>query len=73
MYVKTEMDINDLDSRLWGGAADKWANATDEQRLLIWETLIDFFGARDAIPDMTTINDFIWFEYDKIYYPEEID
>lgn len=71
MYVKNEIDINDLDRLLWSGAADRWANATDEQRERVWEALTYFFDARDAIPDMTTINDFIWFGCDEYFSDEE--
>jgi len=68
MYVKTEIDISDLDRLLWSRAADKWANATDEQRLLIWDAIVDIFcDNADEYPDMTTINDFVWFECDDIF------
>ena len=73
MYVKTEININDLDRLLWSGAADRWANATDEQRERVWETLVYFFANRDALPDMTTINDFVWFECDDIFNDNEED
>ena len=73
MYVKTEIDINDLDRILWSGAADRWANATDEQRERVWEALTYFFDDRDAIPDMTTINDFIWYSCDEYFSDEEED
>jgi hypothetical protein len=72
MYVKTEIDINDLDRLLWSGAADRWENATDEQRERVWEAIVDIFcDNADEYPDMTTINDFVWFECDDIFNDDE--
>ena len=72
MYVKIEIDINDLDRLLWSGAADKWAHATDEQRVRVWDAIVDIFcDNADEYPDMTTINDFIWFECDDIFNDSE--
>lgn len=72
LTVKRELEMEDLYDVLWGGAADRWKNATDEQRECVWETLIDIFQDNEVeIPDMTTINDFIWFECDDIFYDSE--
>lgn len=70
LTIKKELEITDLDRLLWSGAAARWANATDEQRERVWETLIDLFANRDALPDMTAINDFIWFECDDLLEDE---
>ena len=68
MYIKKEISPNDLDDILWSGAREKWCNATDEQKSEIWSLLEDMFY--QSTPELTTINDFIWFECDSIFYPE---
>lgn len=60
-------ECSELDNKLWGGAADKWNNATDEQKELIWNNLCDF----NEFDSFTQINDYIWYDCDEIFYPEE--
>lgn len=72
MYVKTEIDINDLGLLLWGGAADRCENATDEQREHVWDVIVDIFcDNAGEYPDMTTINNFVLFECDDIFNDAE--
>lgn len=71
MYVKKELTLDDMSDFLWGGARDKWRDATDEQREAVWDMLEDVFY--NKIPDETTVNDFIWFDCDDIFFPEEAE
>ena len=71
MYVKNDIDKNDLDDLLWSGARDRWIDATDEQKEEVWSRLEDWFY--DEVPTMTEVNDTIWFECDDIFFPEEED
>lgn len=71
LTVKRELEMEDLYDVLWGGAADRWVNATDEQRERAWDLVTDIFENEDEIPDMTAVNDFIWFECDDIFYDSE--
>lgn len=65
LYVKQELEMNDLYKVLWGGAKDRWDNATDEQQYSVWSLINDVFF--DSVPDLTKLNDFIWFECDDIF------
>lgn len=65
LYVKQELEMNDLYKVLWGGAKDRWDNATDEQQCSVWSLINDVFF--DSVPDLTELNDFIWFECDEIF------
>lgn len=72
LTVKRELEMEDLYDVLWSGAADRWANATDDQRERVWDAIIDIFcDNADEYPSMTEINDFIWFECDDIFYDSD--
>ena len=74
LLIVKSSEFEDLSDLLWSGAADKWANATDEQRVRVWDAIVDIFcDNADEYPDMTTINDFIWYMCDDIFYPDETD
>lgn len=60
-------DYSELDNKLWGGAADKWHDATDETKEIIWNTIQDI----EEFDSLTQINDYIWFDCDELFYPEE--
>lgn len=66
LTIKRELEITDLDTLLWGGARDCWLAANEYTRNNVWETLTDFFAAR-PIPDMSTVNDFIWYMCDDLW------
>lgn len=68
--VKTEVVYDDLANLLWSGAKEKWVAATDEQRERVWSLLCDLFS--DKLPDLTTINDIVWFECDDIFNEDDI-
>ena len=72
LTIKQEIEMNDLYNMLWGGAKSKWDSATDKQRAYVWSLLIDIFQYNeDKIPDITTINDFIWFDCEDIFDENE--
>ena len=74
MYVKEEIDINDLDHMLWSGAKQRWDNATDDQKERVWGLLLDSIEASmDDVPTKTEVNDFIWFECDDIFDEKDDD
>lgn len=69
MIVKREVDPEDFE--FWGGAKARMDDATEEQRQLVCARLEDVFV--DDFPTETDVNDFVWFECDDIFYPEEED
>lgn len=69
MFVKMDIDINDLDNLLWSGARQKWDGATDAQKEAVWDSVEAAFG--DETPEMVELNDFIWYDCDEIFFPEE--
>ncbi len=68
LVIKREYELDDLEYILWSGAKDKWISATDEQRERVLTLLGEIF--ENTIPDLTTVNDVIWFECDNIFYDE---
>lgn len=68
LVIKREYELDDLEYILWSGAREKWVAASDEQRERVWTLLKDIFD--DRIPDLTTVNDVIWFECDDIFDDE---
>lgn len=67
MIVKYEVDPENFE--FWGGAKARMDDATEEQRQLVCARLEDIFV--DQIPTKTDVNDFVLFECDDIFYPEE--
>lgn len=69
MYIKQDMDFNDLMNNCWSGAINtlntinEW-NKEDE----LMEHLKDVFDSYfDNIPTMTEVNDYLWFEDEAIF------
>lgn len=71
MWVKREIDFDDLVTFFWSGARKNWVNATDDQRERVWDTIQDIFS--DKIPNETEINDLVWFDWDNLIGNEEAD
>ena len=60
--------IDFLQRETWAGAYDRMQSATDEQLEEVVDTLQDVFSEPT---DITTINDFLWFECDYIVDEDE--
>lgn len=71
MKVCRTIELEDVVTILRCEALKKWISATDTQRESIWELINDTLGANGNIPTESEINDFIWFNCDEIFYPEE--
>ena len=67
MVVKYEVDPENFE--FWGGAKGRMDDATEEQRQLACARLEDMFV--DEVPTEVDVNNFVWFECDDIFYPEE--
>lgn len=69
MYIKQDMDFNDLMNNCWGGAIDtlKTIEEHDKENELI-SHLEEIFGSYfDNVPTMTEVNDYLWFEWETIF------
>lgn len=69
MYIKQEMDFNDLMNNCWGGAIDtlNTINEWNKENELM-EHLKDIFSSYfDNIPTMTEVNDYLRFEDEGIF------
>ena len=69
MYIKQEMDFNDLMNNCWGGAIDtlNTINEWNKENELM-EHLKDVFSSYfDIIPTMTEVNDYLRFEDKDIF------
>lgn len=67
MFYKVEFNIYNFD--FWAGAYDRVRNATNEQLDQVAKRIEDMLG--DDIPSDVDINDFVSFECDDIFFPEE--
>ena len=65
MYIKQDMDFNDLMENCWSGAIDtlKTVEEHDKEDELM-QLLEDAF---DECPDITRINDYLWFSDEDIF------
>ena len=69
MYIKQDMDFNDLINNCWSGAIStlKTVEEHNKEDELI-KHLEDIFEAYfDNVPTMTEVNDYLWFEDEAIF------
>lgn len=70
MYIKQDMDFNDLMNNCWSGAIDtlKTVEEYNKEKELM-EYLEEIFGTifDDNVPTMTEVNDYLWFEDEAIF------
>ena len=66
LTIKKEIDFNDLKNMVWSGAVDTIQRIEDEQKQDSLMALLNevFFEEQ---PDITDVNDYLWFESDDIY------
>ena len=66
MYIKQDMDFNDLMNNCWSGAIDtlKTIEEHDKEDELMAHLEEQWF---DEVPTMTEINDYLWFEDEFIF------
>ena len=66
LTIKKEIDFNDLKNMVWSGAVDTMQRIEDEQKQDSLMALLNevFFEEQ---PDITDVNDYLWFESDDIY------
>ena len=74
MYVKQDMDFNDLMNNCWSGAIDTLKtieehNKEDELMAHLEEIFESYF---DNVPTMTEVNDYLWFDDETIFEALEI-
>ena len=66
LIIKKEIDFNDLKNMVWSGAVDTIQRIEDEQKQdSLMALLNEVFFERQ--PDITDVNDYLWFESDDIY------
>ncbi len=70
MYIKQNYEMEDIYKHLWDGAKERWLDATDEQRQHVWDRISYYWDELNP-PTMTEINDFIWFDCDDIFFPDD--
>lgn len=66
MYIKQDMDFNDLINNCWSGAINtlKTIEEHDKEDELMAHLEEQWF---DEVPTMTEINDYLWFEDEFIF------
>ena len=66
MYIKKDIDFNNIYDNCWSGAKYTVQRVSDENKEdELMELLEKFFCGRE--PTETEVNDFLWFESDYIY------
>lgn len=62
-----------LGDELWSGAKEKWNEADLETREMVWDRVKTWADAvsegTNELPNLTLINDLIWFDCDDLFYP----
>ncbi len=71
MYVKHELTFDEMTNFLWGEAREKWVEATEDQRQMVWDMLEDSFY--NEVPEDVTVNDAVAYDCDDIFFPEDED
>lgn len=69
MYIKQELTFDDMTNFLWGEAREKWVDATEDKRQMVWDMLEDSFY--NEIPEDVTVNDAVAYDCDDIFFPED--
>lgn len=64
----TDDIIDFIKSNSWSGARDRVNDATDDQLERVAENLQLYF---EGFTSETTINDFIWFDCDDIFFEDD--
>lgn len=69
MYIKQDMDFNDLMNNCWSGAIDtlKTIEEHDKENELMLHLEEIFESYFDNVPTMTEVNDYLWFENGAIF------
>lgn len=69
MYIKQDMDFNDLMDNCWSGAIDtlKTIEEHDKEEELMAHLEEIFESYFDNVPTMTEINDYLRFEWEAIF------
>lgn len=69
MYIKQDMDFNDLMENCWSGAIDTLTTIEEHDKEdEFMEHLKDVFGFYyDNVPTMTEVNDYLWFDWEDIF------
>lgn len=69
MYIKQDMDFNDLMNNCWSGAIDtlKTVEEHDKEDELMAHLEEIFESYFDNVPTMTEINDYLWMDSDFVF------
>lgn len=65
MYIKQDMDFNDLMKNCWSGAIDTLKTIEEHDKEDELMALLE--DAFDECPDITRINDYLWFSDEDIF------
>lgn len=69
MYIKQDMDFNDLMNNCWSGAIDTLKTIEEHDKEDELMVHLESIMSEDIgnIPTMTEINDYLWFDSDFIF------
>lgn len=67
-----EIGFEEFGDMLWSGARERWDEADDETRQLVWERVEEWVNCMSEcgnIPSDVQINDLVWFDCDDLFFP----
>lgn len=69
MYIKNDMDFNDLMENCWSGAIDtlRTIEENNKEKELMAHLEEIFESYFDNVPTMTAVNDYLWFDDEAIF------
>lgn len=69
MYIKQDMDFNNLMNNCWSGAVDTLRTIKEnDKEIELMAHLEEIFESYfDNVPTMTEVNDYLWFEDEAIF------
>lgn len=71
MKVCRTVDYEDMVTVLRGEALNKWLSATEDQREVVWSLINDLLANDGKIPTESEVNDYVWFQCEDVFYPED--
>jgi hypothetical protein len=73
MAIEYKVCIEPERFEFWAGAKSRMDSATEEQREEVFARIEEWAECMTEPPTETDINDWVWFECDDIFSPEDED
>lgn len=71
-----EVGFESFGDMLWSGARERWNDADEQTRELVWNRVEEWANhimECGDVPSSTRINDLVWFDCDDLFYPPKFE